>query len=127
MIEIMSNYLPTYSHWENCGDKEIFAKYVVNNLVMCENRVNTHTHTHTHTHILTANLRALIYSFLGKSQTGVSRFSSHLSISFSDICSQCGASPLRVAARVALHHHITALSVGTHRALSITPYSFCIH
>ena len=32
------------------------------------------------------------------------------------------APPLRVAAQEALHHHITALSVGIYRALSETPY-----
>ena len=38
----MNHYLLTYCHWENCGNQKNFAKYVVNNLVMCENRVNTH-------------------------------------------------------------------------------------
>ena len=34
------------------------------------------------------------------------------------------APPLRVVVVEALHHHITALSVGTHCALSVTPYFF---
>ena len=34
------------------------------------------------------------------------------------------APPLRVVAVEASHHHITALSVGTHCALSVTPYFF---
>ena len=34
------------------------------------------------------------------------------------------APPLRVVAVEALHHHITALSVGIHRVLSVTPYFF---
>lgn len=38
----------TYSHLGCCGNRQISANYVVDNLVMCENRVNTHTHTHTH-------------------------------------------------------------------------------
>ena len=36
------------------------------------------------------------------------------------------APPLRVVAVEALHHHITALSVGIHRVLSVTPYFFFI-
>jgi len=36
----------TYSQFGCCENRQIFAKYVMNNLVMCENRVNTHTHTH---------------------------------------------------------------------------------
>ena len=38
----------TYSQFGCCGNHQISANYVVDNLVMCENRVNTHTHTHTH-------------------------------------------------------------------------------
>ena len=34
------------------------------------------------------------------------------------------APPLLVVAVDALHHHITALSVGIHRVLSVTPYFF---
>ena len=45
----MNNYSMTYSHLGCCGNRQISANYVVDNLVMCENRVNTHTHTHTHT------------------------------------------------------------------------------
>ena len=40
----------------------------------------------------------------------------------SDLYLRNGAPPLRVAAQEALHHHITALSVGIHRVLSVTPY-----
>lgn len=36
----------TYSCFEGCGNCKVSANYVVNNLVMCENCVNTHTHTH---------------------------------------------------------------------------------
>ena len=43
----MNNFLLTYSHSDSCGNFAVSAKYVVDNLVMCENRVNTHTHTHT--------------------------------------------------------------------------------
>ena len=45
----MNNYSMTYSQFGCCGNHQISAKYVMDNLVMCENRVNTHTHTHTHT------------------------------------------------------------------------------
>ena len=34
------------------------------------------------------------------------------------------APPLRVVAVEASHHHISALSVGIHRVLSVTPYFF---
>ena len=40
----------------------------------------------------------------------------------SDLYLRNGAPPLRVAAAEALHHHITALSVGIHRAFSETSY-----
>ena len=40
----------------------------------------------------------------------------------SDLYLRNGAPPLRVAAAEALHHHITALSVGTHRVLSVMSY-----
>ena len=40
----------------------------------------------------------------------------------SDFYLRNGAPPLRVAAQEALHHHITALSVGIHRAFSETSY-----
>ena len=33
----------TYSQFGCCGNHQISAKYVMDNLVMCENRVNTHT------------------------------------------------------------------------------------
>ena len=36
------------------------------------------------------------------------------------------APPLRVVAVEALHHHITALSVGILRVLSVTPYFFSL-
>ena len=38
-----------------------------------------------------------------------------------------GAPPLRVAAQEALYHYITALSVGIHRVLSVTPYFHMNH
>ena len=40
----------------------------------------------------------------------------------SDLYLRNGAPPLRVAAQEALHHHITTLSVGIHRAFSETSY-----
>ena len=44
----------------------------------------------------------------------------------SDLYLRNGAPPLRVVAQEALHHHITALSVGIHRVLSVTPYFFSL-
>ena len=43
----MNNYSMTYSQFGCCGNHQISANYVVDKLVMCENRVHTHTHTHT--------------------------------------------------------------------------------
>jgi len=45
----------TYSQFGCCENRQIFAKYVMNNLVMCENRVNTHTH------ILIARILQIIF------------------------------------------------------------------
>ena len=49
-------------------------------------------------------------------------FSRVLQTSSSDFYLRNGAPPLRVAAQEALHYHITALSVGIHRAFSETSY-----
>ena len=49
-------------------------------------------------------------------------FSQVLLTSSSDLYLRNGAPPLRVAAQETLHHHITALSVGIHRAFSETSY-----
>ena len=46
--KIMNNYSTTYSFTDECRNLWFSAKYVVNNLFFCGNRVNTHTHTHTH-------------------------------------------------------------------------------
>ena len=62
----MNNYSRIYSHFNCCGNSKVSAKYFVDNLVMCENRVNTHTHTHTHTHILIARILQKI-SYISKS------------------------------------------------------------
>ena len=116
----MTNYSQTYSTYPDCGKSLLIAaKYLVNNLHICGFCVNTH--------ILTANLRALIYSFLGKSQTDVSLFSSRLSTLPSYICSRCGAPPLRVAA--VMHRIIPsmALWVGIHGSRLVAPCYFRLH
>lgn len=100
----------TYSLLDSCGNHSISAKYVVDNLLMCGIRVNTHSHR--------ANFieNILIIKELAKS------FSRVLLTFSSDFYLRNGAPPLRVAAVEALHHHITALSVGIHRAFSETSY-----
>ena len=104
----------TYSRLDSCRNLSISAKYVVDNLVMCENRVNTHTHTHSHRAYFIENI--LIIKELAK-------FFSRVLLTFSsDFYLRNGAPPLRVVAQEALHHHITALPVGTHRAMLETPY-----
>ena len=104
----------TYSQFGCCGNHQISANYVVDNLVMCENRVNTHTHTHSHRAYFTENI-------LNVKELAI-HFSPVLLTVSSDLYLRNGAPPLRVAAQEALHHHITALPVGTHRAMLETPY-----
>ena len=106
----------TYSHLGCCGNRQISANYVVDNLVMCENRVNTHTHTHSHRAYFTENI-------LNVKELAIPFSLALLTVS-SDLYLRNGAPPLRVAAREALHHHITALPVGTHRAMLETSYFF---
>ena len=42
----MNGYSLTYRHLDRCGDSQVPAKYVVDNLDVCKIRVNTHTHSH---------------------------------------------------------------------------------
>lgn len=100
----------TYSLLDSCGNHSISAKYVVDNLLMCGIRVNTHSHRA----YFIENI--LIIKELAKS------FSLVLLIISSDLYLRNGAPPLRVAAAEALHYHITTLSVGIHRAFSETSY-----
>ena len=79
---------------------------------MCENRVNTHTHSH----------RAYSTENILNVKELAIHFSPVLLTVSSDLYLRNGAPPLRVAAQEALHHHITALPVGTHRAMLETPY-----
>ena len=68
--------------------------------------------THSHRAYLTeisVNVLAILFSLV------------LLTIS-SDLYLRNGAPPLRVAAAEALHYHITTLSVGIHRALSVMSY-----
>ena len=100
----------TYSQFGCCGNHQISANYVVDNLVMCDNRVNTHSHRAYFTENI-LNVKELAISF-----------SLVLLTVSSDLYLRNTAPPLRVVAVEALHHHITALSVGIHRVLSVTPY-----
>ena len=104
----------TYSLLDSCGNHSISAKYVVDNLLMCGIRVNTHTHTHSHRAYFIENI--LIIKELAKF------FSRVLLTVSSDFYLRNGAPPLRVAAAEALYYHITTLSVGIHRAFSETSY-----
>ena len=102
----------TYSQFGCCGNHQISANYVVDNLLMCGIRVNTHTHSHRA--YFTENI-------LNVKELAIS-FSLVLLTVSSDLYLRNTAPPLRVVAVEALHHHITALSVGIHRVLSVTPY-----
>ena len=98
----------TYSLLDSCGNHSILAKSVVDNLLMCGIRVNTHTFS-----------SRVFYRKHIKYQ----RVSNPVLLTISsDLYLHNGAPPLRVAAQEALHHHITALSVGIHRAFSETSY-----
>ena len=77
---------------------------------MCENRVNTHSHRAYFTKYF-LNIKVLAIPF------------SRVSLTFpSDFYLRNGVPPLRVATVTTLHHPVTVLSVGTHRALSVMPY-----
>ena len=108
----------TFSLLDSCGNHSISAKYVVDNLLMCGIRVNTHTHTHTHTH---SHRAYFIENILNTKELAIP-FSTVLLTFSSDFYLRNGAPPLRVAAAEALHYHITTLSVGIHRAFSETSY-----
>jgi len=125
----------TYSQFGCCGNHQISANYVVDNLVMCENRVNTHSpRAYFTVNILNVKelaihfciISAAVQHYWSKFHTAFTlhQISPVLLTVFSDLYLRKGAPPLRVAAREALHHHITALPVGTHRAMLETPYFF---
>ena len=100
----------TYSLFDSYRNKKVPVKYVVDNLLMCGIRVNTHSH---HAYFIE---NILIIKELAKS------FSQVLLTFSSDLYLRNDAPPLRVAAAEALHYHITTLSVGIHRAFSETSY-----
>ena len=108
----MNNYSMTYSLFDSYRNKKVPVKYVVDNLLMCENRVNTHTHSH----------RAYFIENILNTKELAIPFSAVLLTISSDFYLRNGAPPLRVAAAEALHYHITTLSVGIHRAFSETSY-----
>ena len=100
----------TYSLLDSCGNHSISAKYVVDNLLMCGIRVNTHSH------------RAYFIENILNTKELAIPFSTVLLTVSSDFYLRNGAPPLRVTAAEALHYHITTLSVGIYRALSETSY-----
>ena len=134
----MNNYSMTYCPLDCSRNLLVSAKYVVNNLVLCGNCVSTRTH------ILIArilqknilNVKALAsrkkkkslfrYSEARQCSDALKKLAKSLSQVLLTVTSDlylCNtAPPLPVAAVEAWHHHITALSVGIHRALSVTPY-----
>ncbi len=102
-------------------------KYVVDNLVMCENRVNTHSHRAYFTENI-LNVKGLAIPFCiiltavqhywSKFHTAfhAPNFSGFANCFLRLISTQwCSAPPC--GGQEALHHHITALPVGTHRAM----------
>ena len=88
----MNDYSMTYSFLDSCGNHSISAKYVVDNLLMCGIRVNTHTHTHTF------SSRVFYRKYLNYQRVGKVLFSGFADIFFrlfsTQWCSapQCGGS-----------------------------------
>ena len=109
----MNNYSTTYSFTDGCRNLWFSAKYVVNNLFFCGNRVNTRTHS-PRAYFIIENI--LNVNTLAKA------LSPTLLYIPSYLYMHNGAPPLRAAACKALHHRITALPVGTHRVVWETPY-----
>ena len=134
----MNNYSMTYCPLDCSRNPLVSAKYAVNNLVMYGNYVSTHTHSHSAyftENIL--NVKALAsrkkkslfcYSEARQCFDALKELAKSLSQVLLTVTSDlylCNtAPPLPVAAVEAWHHHITALSVGIHRALSVTPFLF---
>ena len=127
----------TYSLFDSYRNMKVPVKYVVNNLVLCGNCVSTHSHRAYSTENI-LNVKALASL---KKKKSLFRYSEarqcsdavkELAKSFCQalLARSYGfflrntAPPLRVAAVEAWHHHIAALSVGIHHALSVTPYFY---
>ena len=100
----------TYKHLDSCWSLKVPVKYVIDNLLMCGIRVNTHSH------------RAYFIENILNTKELAIPFSTVLLTVSSDFYLRNGAPPLRVPAAEALHYHITTLSVGIHRAFSETSY-----
>ena len=136
----MNNYSMTYCPLDCSRNLLVSAKYVVNNLVLCGNCVSTRTHILI-ARILQKNILNVKALASRKKKKSLFRYSEarqcsdavkELAKSFcpallarsSGFFLRNTAPPLRVAAVEAWHHHIAALSVGIHRALSVTPYFY---
>ena len=134
----MNNYSMTYCLLDCSRNPLISAKYVVNNLVLCRNCVSTHILIARILQKKILNVKALASR---KKKKSLFRYSEarqcsdvvkELAKSFcpallarsSGFFLRNTAPPLRVAVVEAWHHHIAALSVGIHRALSVTPYFY---
>ena len=134
----MNNYSMTYCLLDCSRNPLVSAKYVVNNLVLCRNCVSTHILI---ARILQKNILNVKALASRKKKKSLFRYSEarqcsdavkELAKSFcpalmarsSGFFLRNTAPPLRVAAVEAWHHHIAALSVGIHLALSVTPYFY---
>ena len=125
----------TYCPLDCSRNPLVSAKYAVNNLVMYGNYVSTHTFSSRVFYRNILNVKALAsrkkkslfcYSEARQCFDALKELAKSLSQVLLTVTSDlylCNtAPPLPVAAVEAWHHHITALSVGIHRALSVTPY-----
>lgn len=125
----------TYCPLDCSRNPLVSAKYVVNNLVLCGNCVSAHTHSHRayftekYLKCQSRKKKSLFrYSEARQCSDAVKElaksFCPALLARSSGFFLRNTAPPLRVAAVEAWHHHIAALSVGIHRALSVTPYFY---
>ena len=131
----MNNYSMTYSLFDSYRSLKVSVKSVVDDLVMLRKLCNTFSSRVSYRNICNVLaipfciISAAVQHYWSKFHTA---FTLHqislvlLTIS-SDLYLRNGAPPLRVAAAEALHHHITALSVGIHRVFSETAYFLINH
>ena len=111
----MNNYSRIYSHFNYCGNSKVSAKYFVDNLVMCENRVNTHTHSH----------RAYFTENILDVKELAKLFSTILLHSFSDLYLRNGAPPLHVTVAKALCYYYDYGVISRHSLCLVWNAIFC--
>ena len=96
----MNIYSTTYSFTDGCRNLWFSAKYAVNNLFFCGNRVNTHTHTHTF------SSRVFYRKYLNYQRVGKVLFSGFADIFLRLLSTQwCSAPPCGGCRSIALSYY----------------------